>query len=218
MRKKFFSRNKETAGSEMVSAKTEGKVICGTFEFQIITKWTHGEGWEFNDFATFVELIGVKTPIKVMYLKKEGLLFSFKCITALNKEVKIHIRFGDFDEFAELWIEEGAEETRKYYIGQRDEEEAPKVDLYERTVIRNGKELGYYDRFHYITLKIDDAHMLSLETNVPVLETQQIEEYLLNLDNFIIVQVYNKVKELLGLYEEDISISYTETIGKRKVK
>ncbi len=220
--RKSFSRNKETENeltSEMASAK------------ELITKWAQNEGWKL-DFATFVELIGVKTPIKLIDWDEN----SFKCVTALNTEVTIHICFGDWLDFcSELLVTEG-DETRKYIITNSNSE-VPKVTLQKRTVTRNGRELSSYycEYFCYRTLKIDDTHMLRVEIDEPnggsfdnpdvaVLKNcQQVEEYLLSLDSSLIVaQVYDRVMELLGFSNEDISnsgkilFSYIETVGEEK--
>ena len=215
--REFFSRNKETANeltSEMDSVKEENEVICDTSELkELITKWTRNEGWKFKDFATFVELIGVKTPVKLSNWDEEK--YSFKCVTALNTEVTIHIRFGDWIDFcSELWVTEG-EETRKYITNRNSEKgkTVPKVTLQGRIITRNGKELSsYYSEFHcYRTLKLDDTHMLKVKIDEPnggslgnpdaaVLKNcQQVEEYLLSLDSSLVVaQVYDRVMELLG--------------------
>lgn len=239
--REFFSRNKETANeltSETASAKEENEVLCDTSELkELITKWTQNEGWKFKDFATFVELIGVKTPIKLSDWNEEK--YSFKCITALNTEVTIHIRFGDWIDFcSELWVTEG-DETRKYITNSNSEKgkTVPNVTLQGRTITRNGKELNSYycEYFCHRTLKLDDTHMLKVEINEPnggsfntpnaavLRNCQQVEEYLLGLDNSLIVaQVYDRVMELLGFSNEDISnsekilFSYIEIVGEEK--
>lgn len=239
--REFFPRRKETANeltSEMASAKEENEVLCDTLELkELITKWTQNEGWKFKDFATFVELIGIRTPIKLSDLNEEK--YSFKCVTALNTEITIHICFGDWIDFcSELWVTEG-EETRKYITNSNSEKgkTVPKVTLQGRTIIRNGKELSSYycEYFCHRTLKLDDTHVLNVEIHEPnggsfnnpdaaVLKNcQQIEEYLLGLDNSLVVdQVYDRVMELLGFSNEDISdskrilFSYIETVGEEK--
>lgn len=235
--REFFSRNKETSNeltSEKASAKAKNEMLCDTLELkELITKWTQNGGWKFEDFATFVELIGVKTPIKLSNWNEKK--YSFKCVTALNTEVTIHIRFGDWIEFCpELWVTEG-EETRRYITNSNSEQgkTVPKVTLQGRTITRNGKELNSYycTYFCHRTLKLDDTHILKVEINEPnggsfnnpdavVLKNcQQIEEYLLSLDNSLVVsQVYDRVMELLGFSNEDISnsekilFSYIETV------
>jgi len=237
----FFSRNKETENeltSEMASAKEENEVLCDTSELkELITKWAQNEGWKFKDFATFVELIGVKTPIKLSDWDEKK--YSFKCVTALNTEVTIHIRFGDWIDFcSELWVTEG-EETRRYITNSNSEKgkTVPKVTLQGRTITRNGKELSSYycEYFCHRTLKLDDTHMLKVEISEPnggsfdnpdaaVLKNcQQVEEYLLSLDSSLVVaQVYDRVMELLEFSNEDISnseeilFSYIETVGEEK--
>lgn len=222
----------------MVSAKAKNKVLCDTSELkELITKWTQNEGWKFKDFATFVELIGIKTPIKLSDWNEEK--YSFKCVTALNTEVTIHICFGDWIDFcSELWVTEG-EETRRYITNSNFEKgkTVPKVTLKERTITRNGKKLSSYYCKYFCNriLKLDNSNMLKVEINEPnvgslnntdvaVLKNcQQVEEYLLSLDNSLVIdKVYDRVMELLGFSNEDISnserilFSYIETVGEEK--
>ena len=238
--RKFFSRNQETANRltlKTVSDQAEKEVLCDTSKLkELITKWTQNEGWKFENFATFVELTGIKTPIKLSDLNDED--YSFKCVTALNTEVTIHLYFGNWVHSSGLWVTEG-EETRLYATNRNYEriKTVPEVILQVRTITRNGKELSsYYCKiFCHRTLKLDDTHMLKVEIDEPygalsnnpdtaVLKNcQQVEEYLLSLDNsLVIAQVYDKVMELLGFSDEDISnskkilFSYIETVGKEQ--
>ena len=55
----------------------------------------------------------------------------FKCVTALNTEVTIHLCFGDeIDFLSEIWITEG-EETKRYITNNNFEKgkTVPKVTL-----------------------------------------------------------------------------------------
>lgn len=238
--REVFSRNKENKDvltSEKVSTKEENKIFCDTLELKKwITDWTKNEGWEFKDFVTFVELIGVKTPIKLSDWNKEE--DSFKCITALNTEVTIHIVFGDWmDLCSELWVTEG-EETRKYFINRnyRQGKYKPNPILWERSITRNCIELRSFYCLYFCnrTLKLDDTHVLKVEINEPVEESsstnakvlrnyQEVEDYLLDLDNSLVMtQVYDRVMELLGFSDEDISnsekilFSYIEIVGEEE--
>ena len=189
-------------------------------------------GWKFENFATFVELIGLKTPIKLSDLDKET--DSFKCVTALNTEVTIFLRFGDpVDFYTEIWVTEG-EETRAYRIIRKST--VPTVALLERTITRNGKKLCNYYCKHFCdrTLTLDETHELKLLIRDPnggsyngpdaavLRNCQQIEEYLLGLDNSLVKeQVHDRVMELLGFSDEDISngkiqISLKYYLRKRK--
>lgn len=238
----FFARKRENV-SEVTSEATNSlknadAVVCDTAELKnLITKWTQNEGWKFGDFVTFVELTGVKTPIKLSEWDEEK--HSFKCITALNTEVTMSIRFGDRIDFcSELWVTDG-EETRRYITNRNCEKgkTIPKVTLKGRTITRDGKELSsYYCEYScHRTLKLDETHTLKIEIDEPcnydekseifvLRNCANIEEYLLGLDNSLnIAQVYEKLIGLLSFSKEDISnsekilITYVE-IGDKEEK
>ena len=219
----FEKRNKENVtdvASEVTvnnSGKSE-KVICDTIQLkEKISKWMQNEGWRFEDFVTFVELIGIKTPIRLSELSEEN--NSFKCITA-HKEIIMSIQFGDFSEiFSELWITNG-EETKKYAINTNMEKgkTVPEIRLQGRTFIRNGKELyNYYCEFFcHRLLKLDENHIVEImfyepskskkKNEIFVLRNcAKIEEYLLGVDDFLNMEkVYNKLIEFLDFSEENI--------------
>lgn len=151
-KKKFFPRNPKKEVTDEISEvttnnnlKNSEKVVCATFEIkEMVTKWTQNIAWEFDDFATFVEQAGVKTPIKLIECT-EGksdwgkTMAFFKCI-ATNKEIEISIAFDK--EVSELWImEEG--ETRKYTVDRKWVlgESIPKAIFEEKIVKRNNKEI-----------------------------------------------------------------------------
>ena len=219
----FEKRNKENAtdvASEVTvnnSGKSE-KVICDTIQLkEKITKWMQNEGWRFEDFVTFVELIGIKTPIRLSELSEEN--NSFKCITA-HKEIIMSIQFGDFSEiFSELWITYG-EETKKYAINtnMKKGKTVPEIRFQGRIIKRNGKELYsfYYEFFCHRLLKLDENHIVEImfyepskskkKNEIFVLRNcAKIEEYLLGVDDFLNMEkVYNKLIEFLDFSEENI--------------
>lgn len=238
----FFARNKEnlkevTSEATTDSLKNADAVVCDTAELKdLITKWTQNEGWKFAHFATFVELTGVKTPIKLSEWDEEKQ--SFKCTTALNTEVTMSISFGVGCIFSsELWVTDG-EETRRYITNSNDEKgkTTPKVTLLGSTIIKDGKELNskYSKYFCNRILKLDETHTLKIEIDEPckydikseilVLRNYaNIEKYLVGLDNSLnVAQVYDKLIELLSFSKEDISnsekilITYVETVDKEE--
>lgn len=232
----FFARNRKTVSTKS-SLNLADAVACDTVELkELITRWTQNEGWEFGDFATFVELTGVKTPIKLSELDEKK--HSFKCVTALNTEVTISIRFGDGIEFcSEIRITEG-EETRRYVTNSNHVQgmTIPKVTLEGRSITRDGKVLSsfYCKYFCHRTLQVDETHTLKIEIDEPYKYDEKseifvlrncanIEEYLLGLDNSLNVsQVYDKLIELLGFSKEDISnsekilITYVEKVDEEE--
>lgn len=238
--REFFSRNSkpvEVTTSEATTNYTKHKVACDTAELkELITKWTQNEGWKFENFADFIELVGVKTPVKLSELNKET--NTFKCFTALNTEAMVSLRFGDGWEYcSEIYVTEG-DEIRRYITNYNSEKgkSVPSVTLQGRVVKRNGKELSsfYSEYFCHRILKIDDIHTLDIEIYEPGKSNEKsdifvlrncgdVENYLLGLDNLLVVpQVYDTLMKLLNFSEEDISnsekilISYEESNDKEK--
>lgn len=236
----LFARNEKVAdavASEVKTRHSENDIACDTAELKdLITKWTRNEGWEFENFADFIELIGVKTPVKLSeYNEKSN---SFKCITALGTEMSISLFFGDWIDFcSQIFVTEG-EETRRYITNTNSEKgkSVPQVTLQGRNIKRGGKELNSYycEYFCNRTLKLDDTHILKVEINEPDMHEEKseifvlrnckdIEEYLLGLDNSLVVaEVYEKMMKFLNFSNEDISkcgkilISHIETVNKEE--
>ena len=223
----LFSRK-----SKPDAVPSEAKVICDTSELkEFVSRWMQSGGWEFENFADFIELIGIKTPVKLVEYDKENR--SFKCITSVNTEICISVFFGDWlEDYPEIHVTEG-EETRGYItnINIQKEEVVPKVTFRYRTIKRNGKELkSYYcEYFCHRTLKLDDYHILKVDIDEPdkyndkdeilvLRNCAAIEEYLLSLNNSLNApEVYEKVMGFLGFSADDISkcdlilISYIES-------
>lgn len=228
-------RNKEAVNEfvfESASRKPKGEVSYANSELkQLVAEWLKNEGWKSKDFATFVELVGIKTPARISDFNADN--YSFKCTTADNTEVTITFRFGSImDEVSEILVTE-AEETRCYYInGNFKGNSLPKVTLSSRTIAKDGKNLySYYSEyFCHRELYFNPTHKLKVEIpepnggerknyNAAVLRNhKQVEEYLLGLDSSLVLsEVYDRFMELLGFSDEDvlnckeIYFSYIET-------
>lgn len=238
--KNCFLRNKKvedvvTSDSEM--QKFNNKIECDTVMLRkLITSWTQNEGWNFENFADFIELIGEKTPVKLSELDEKN--NSFNCVTALDKKISISLLFGDYIDFSsEIHVTDG-NETKRYIINSNFEKgkSVPKITLQGRNIKIGEKELNSYycEFFCHRILKIDDMHVLEIEIYEPnkydnkskilVLQNcEGIEEYLLGLGNSLVVdEVYEKMMEFLNFSNDDILkckkvlISYMETFEKEK--
>jgi hypothetical protein len=161
----FISRNKnvDLVTSATKTRDSKSKIVCDTEELkELITKWARNAGWEFEKFADFLELIGVKTPVKLG--EYDGENNSFKCITALNTGISISLLYG-IAYCSEIRVTEG-EETRHYIANVNTEpgKSVPKVTFDTRNIKRNGKELDcfYSEYFWRRTLKLDETHVLNI--------------------------------------------------------
>lgn len=236
----LFSR--QNNGENPVVAKPKARhlkneITCDTTELKkLITEWSQNEGWEFEDFVNFLELVDVKTPAKLSELDRKN--NSFKCVTALDEEIHISLLFGDwFDNCSEIHVTD-EKETRVYTTNSKIEGEnsVPLVSLQGRNIKRSGKELiSYYcEYFCHRTLKLDSTHLLKIEIAEPYKYTEKseifvlrncedIEEYLLGLEGSLVVaDVYEKIMGFLNFSSKDISecesilISYIETVEKEE--
>ena len=112
--RKLFSRHKKCSKSKAL--QHPDIIFCDDTEFELkklITNWMENEYWEFTNFSDFLNLAGVKTPVKLSELDKKS--NSFKCVTNDNKEFRIVLVFNDWVDFcSELRIIDG--EKISYYI------------------------------------------------------------------------------------------------------
>lgn len=223
-------------GEERIITKMFGnKIICDNSQLKKhVTSWAENEGWKFEDFADFLELIGAKAPIKLSDFDEESK--KFKCVTALDTEFEVFLRFGDWMDFcSEISVSDGKEE-RIYEISSnhKNGESIPRVNLQSRIIKKDGKELSCYYSKHFChrTLKFNDEFKLIVNMDEPnkyeekpkVLVLQnciKVEEYMISLEAPInATEVYTEIMKLLEFTEEDIAnsesiaISYTKTIDR----
>lgn len=189
------------------------RIICDTKELKtLITNWMENEGWNFENFADFLELVGVSTPVKLSNLTKQDC--SFSCISKNNKEFFIRIRFGSFFDFdSEIHITSG-EYTYTYTINQNFSkgDTKPSVALQGKTVKKKDKELiGFYSS-NYISnrLTIANKYLLDISiTNHSISEFKNLnllEDYLITLDRYMVASVVcKKIIKLLGFSFDDVS-------------
>lgn len=226
----FISRDKNTT-PKLETQDLNSKISCDTQELKdFVTSWTKNIGLNFESFAKILELVGIKTPVKLRNYDEKNK--SFNCVTDLNKEVHISLIFGCFpDDCPEIRITEG-EETKRYYADISYKEKLPKVKFYGRTIKKDGKELTtyYYESFFDRILKLDNSHILKVDiskssynddnSELSLLTNQiEIDNYLLGLDNSLVAdEVYEKIIDFMNFSDEDISkciilISYEETVN-----
>ncbi len=85
-----FSQNDKTANEMSLKEAwlKRKKVSCDTWKIKrVITSWMRSEYWRFKDFGTFIELVGIKTPVGLSDLDfdyVEEKFYSMKCMTASN--------------------------------------------------------------------------------------------------------------------------------------
>lgn len=243
-----FSQNDKTANEMSLKEAwfKRKKVSCDTWKIKrVITSWMRSEYWRFKDFGTFIELVGIKTPVRLSDLDfdyVEEKFYSMKCMTASNEEYTIRLIFnsGDacFDDYSKISVIKG-EEERTYNINTKKEKTVPEVTLKKQIIVREGKKLECYYKVLSCerTLTIDKKYMLhvnifsglheKLNGDLEVLalrNCEQIEEYLLSLDNSLIIdQVYDQVIRLLQFSKKDIihsheiAFSYTEFVKTKEV-
>ena len=226
--RKIFAR-KETATSELsaepTSILTTNKVSCDSKELKDrIEIWLKRVALQFEDFATLLEQVGVKSPVELSDWNEEEK--SFKCLTSLKTEITIWLTVGGLlQSCSGIRLAEG--ETIREYMVITDWEGLEFV--YKMVPIcvvikRNGKELySHYDISSCESvLTLDETHKLIFEMHMlnkgrtyVANKSHQIEGYLLGLDNSLVAsQIYDKMMELMEYISENeyLSIGYFETI------
>ncbi len=212
--KNFFVSNNLSIGF------ITNEVTFDTAELRkLITNSLKHREWTPKDFLEFLELVGVKTPVKISKLADANL--SFKCYSAGQKEILI----SNFNT-SEIQVTEG-DESRFYAINEK-QEGLPLVTLHNCVIKRNGKTLKSFfsNYFFHKSLRLDNLHTLEIEIDAPhnkryehlVLRNRTaIDNYLLSLDSSLSMsKVYDTIMQLIGFSRADflrcksISIVYLE--------
>lgn len=211
------------------------KVICDTSALkEVITQWLETEGWKFENFVDFAELIGLKTPIRLSCLKEEsfrengGKVYSFKGVTVRNVKVQIKIYFPNFRiNYPQILIKKG-EKIRKFAICPNQGNDLPKVIFEESIIKRFGKELTltyfhwgwhYFNSIltfngtnQYLEIKIYEPKKQEEKFQKLIQEKwKDLEEYMIGLEqwNLIVSEVYRKV---CGFFSKDMDIREEVTV------
>ena len=223
----FF--NQISANTSLVT-DTKGKVTCDARTKKLVTSWIKNEQWQFDDFATFIELIGIQTPVRI---SKNG--NSFKCSSADGKEVTISFYRSDGPEFCSGIYIKSEKDTKCYVINSNVSKgnTIPRVTLAESTVQRDGKKLtSCYSPYvsireleignYSLTIRIDEPLREGAET-LTLRNSENIEKYLLTLDSSLILNnVFDTVMGYLKLTDTQISkteyinFCFSKNIGKKK--
>ena len=229
MNKENTLRN-EMAANELISETLSQTILSCPYSREYITKWTNSGGWQFEDFAIFVKLIGIKQVLNYNRVN------SFECLDNTNKYVQILLCSGDETNYPEiLLIDEVTESytvnenctaqkkyiTNKYSTNRKAKKEqtVPQVFLSGRNIAISGKnnlDSNFSSNSYHFTLTIPgcqglfNAHKLVVEINDSSINTnvladyQLIETYLLSLssEHFMLNHVYERVMGLLRFATE----------------
>ena len=87
---------------KVATGKIEHEVVCEDQKIKyIIEKWTRSVGGDFENFGDILELVGVKTPVKLSDLNEKKCCF--KCVTSLKNECLIFLEFKElYDLFSRI--------------------------------------------------------------------------------------------------------------------
>lgn len=221
----FFSRKKETYENRTTVTNppaylTTGKNTYDSLELKnFITKWTGTGDWKLEDFTTFLELVGLKTPVQLSNFNKEE--HSFTAVTADHQTAIIGLVFGDFWEWPSGILVTIGEETKNFNINSNSHQKivSPRVELQSRIYNRGRKKLDCYycEYFCSRTLELDETHSLEIRISEPdydkfetlgLRNCTEIEKYLFDLSlPFSLSKVYETVMGLLNFSAEDIANS-----------
>ena len=133
---KFFSSH----NTAKESRHSINDIECENNEIkELITHWAQNEGWNYENFADFMRLIGIQTPIYLSNFNKWN--HSFRCISADEKELKVSLFYSSgFDWCSEIEIDYGNEKLR-FQINStiKKRNVLPEVKLISYTVYKNGE-------------------------------------------------------------------------------
>lgn len=168
--------------------------------------------WKFNDFATFLELMGIKPPVELCNMQKNR----FQCISSEGKVAWISFFYPD----TQIKLEE-KEQIRIFAINQGGARRKPEVFLIERCTREADKILHshyYYNLLTARTLYIDKQSSLKVDIYVKDLgrkeyfETllmqnfEKLEDYLITLDNSLKVEkVYEEVIKRINMTKDELT-------------
>ena len=191
------------------------KLKCDTPKLkEFITSWCENDGWTFDEFAKFLKLVGVHTPVKMRDLKTN----SFKCTDSNGKVWDITLRFGQFNETDSTITIEDESETKVYetYICSKVSPK-PTVTCLRRIIRQNGKSLdNNYQYYFHSVLSWKERKLLIKIDNTSHLDDvlrNNVEAYLLSLDEPVEVDdIYKSIISLMNYSEEDISNHCREII------
>ena len=203
-------------------------VTFDTLELEnVLTTWVQRKGWKLKHIVDFFKCAGIETPIQLKEWDETA--STFKCITAHKTILCIRLYFNcsagtDFSVFQNA-------EKRNYYIGTKSATRIPGAILIGKTIMKNGNTLqsSFSECFCQWSLELPNHYKLIVNIEKRRFSTfgsqvsknwQKVDEYLLGLDNFLdITKVYNRVMELMGYSDQDISdckeisLSFTNNTG-----
>ena len=214
---------------KLTRKRTEKPVVMDSGQISsAIYTWTKGEGWTIDDFPAFLELAGVKTPVELSNFEKAD--YSFDCLTADDKKLRIGLKYGDGYEFnTNLCVTTGDGETNIYMIHPNDCHSGPKISLESRILQNEDRKLtSYYQDFGtWRTLKTE-GYQLEVDVNEQKCDGEirtmtnyhNVEAYLMGIDLklFDVDEVYDNVMQLLGFSEEDVTAAGKVLIRLSEVK
>lgn len=214
---------------KVATGRIEHEIICKDEKIKcIIEKWMRSVGGDFENFVDLLELVGVKTPVKLSDLNEEKCCF--KCVTSHKNEYLIFLEFNElYDLFSRIGIRDDAK-CRIYSVAKHSfyNNDTLDVTLYCKETEKNGVKLQGIYTFDMCTihLKIDDTHALIIRIDIHdkvqnkknilrLRNYEEIDEYLLSLDSHLdIDQVYITLVQLFNFSKDCISvyIRYGETL------
>lgn len=231
--KNFFARHKKNKNIQGGTIQSKRLITDSPKLDVLISEWMQNEGWEFENFADFLELIGLKTPVTLKNLDVKN--NSFECVTSYSITYNIKLRFGDgFDWCSEIYLTKGPQELCYSINSNIDNgQSVPRVTLERRNITGTDRKLlcYYSEYFCHRVLAFANDLILKIEIDEPKKHTDKseiivlrnmdaVETYLMTLENPIDVQqVYETLVNLLELSEEELNhcekilISYYQVVN-----
>ena len=221
----------------------EHKIVCDNPELkELITDWCEQQGrGNYEQFAMFLELVGISTPVKLSGKSCRTLsTLPFQCVNVYGKEYTIALGFGDFhDSIFEIYVTEETEDgtvTKSYELFDKYKGEVyiPYAVLAGKTVTKGNMRISFnYSSIYWnAAVTVDDSHMMLIYVERPKCEefsqkkvwickdNEALEQYLFeySYDKFVVDDVYSKLQEFFIEDITDLSIEYNKKVGNKKRK
>ena len=194
------------------------QVTCDTKELrQLVNDWLSNEGFQFYDFVTILNFVGISTPVRLKNLHDRNV---FECEDKYGQTVTIILKFGD-------WIENCSEIVIKYeqetlvYIVYQDPTKTIKIKLDQRGLEAGDKKIWsfYGEYFVWRKLQFESGKILEIHIDVPdkynrdqeearkksMQNYLELEQFLIDLpEDFSLKEVVEEYMVVLEYSDEEI--------------
>ena len=179
------------------------KVSYESAELQkFVADWAKTEGWEVGEFSTFLELAGIKTPVKLSGFDKDKC--EFLCRAENAKVYDVRLYSGDGFDFPSEFITDDGEIKISYEIGTNiGQTSEPTLIITSKSARIGTKEMikYFYGDTSSVVFKEDGNEVLKVEVR-----GEKVEEFTtFNPDEIMHI---NRITGAWNYISSKVSISF----------